>query len=189
MFPLEAADKLTHLVMFANLHVSLPRTGHDDAIDMDIPWIIRLIDPMRHLRLTHLRIFLYHRVFHDLSGVTQRNPGAILDEDFVNAGIPSEMDLQPAATRFFDTMPTLQYVFLTACRCSYVREWPATIGYRRNNTWISSKAWRAVDANERPLPSDTMCGSCVELDREAAEAIMDREELHLLSEEEDMIRP
>lgn len=139
---------------------------------------------MKHLRLTHLRIVIHYRLFHGMPPRWKRlDPDTIHDAELLNAVIPSETDLHPAGTMFFDMMPTLQYVFLTACRRTCTGKWPEPCKHL-NNPWLSSKAWRAAGVHGDPHPSGAIHGPCVELDNETASAIIDREELQLSPSDE-----
>ena len=107
--------------------------------------------------------------------------------DSVNIG--DGIDLYFTTTRLFDTMPTLQYVFLTTC--GHTQAMPSR--KRRSapepqelGKWLSSKAWRAVRDSEdvwnlRDAPTSDFC---IELSEEASERVLDKAELQLSRHEE-----
>ncbi|KAI1791018.1 hypothetical protein LXA43DRAFT_1182178 [Ganoderma leucocontextum] len=173
LFPSEGAGRLSHLVMLVGLEVHREQTTmvHNNDVFWD-PLMDRLIDSMKHLRLMH-----YYNVYQASSRKTR--PNTVFDGEFVN--IAREADLHPAATRFFDAMPTLQYVFLTTCGHTYLL---AGGSWNARNKWSSSKAWQVDDVNEKLRWSNGKRGSCVEMSDEAAKVVMDREELQLLPAKE-----
>ncbi|KAM5538310.1 hypothetical protein V8D89_007912 [Ganoderma adspersum] len=173
-----ARENLTHLFIFAELEI---RYGQQAARN-PIPWNQyrdKLIDSMKHLRLTHLRLVFHYTVHKstlDLSGSAEREPH----------NTAGDTDLYPTAIRFFDAMPTLQYVALTACGHMYDSPVcaPQTL---RIQKWHSSKAWRVVrrEPGDRPLSeTDGWQGRWMELSRTAAGMIEREEELHLSPHQE-----
>ena len=133
-----------------------------------------LVDSMKHLRLTHLRIVFYYN-----NHPPHSEQGPLSDEDFAQ-NIAHDADLYPAAMRLVDTMRTLQYVLLTTCGVRrYGEPWM---------NWHSSKAWRVMGADEDVVTPgyspDSGRLSCVEISREEAQAVIYEEELHLRYREE-----
>ncbi|KAI1784330.1 hypothetical protein LXA43DRAFT_1101507 [Ganoderma leucocontextum] len=170
LFPLEAADTLTHLVI--SKHV--PGDQFLDALSKS----------MQHLRLTHLRVVLhYHLRVHQDGAPMQTQLD--LSRNLYTAG-EGDRDLYRAAVRFFNSMPALQYLFLTTC--GYV----LTVNGNSSSCTcqrLSSQAWRAVGSAEDLHPSDAAeRGPCQEISSEMAETVMDREELHLRSRDENFVR-
>ena len=131
---------------------------------------------MKHLRLTHLRLVLHYEVCRDqddTSAVPQGTPLSASKEDSVY--LASEEDLHPTATRLFRTMPSLQYALLTTC--GYATVLNRTRSRWHASRWLSSKAWRIKEVHEDLRP-------CVEMSNDEAEAVINREELHLGSKEQ-----
>ncbi|KAI1791954.1 hypothetical protein LXA43DRAFT_369146 [Ganoderma leucocontextum] len=190
LLPFEAADKLTHLVVFADFDVPYQRRARRRRKHIRVPWdqfIDRAVDSIKHLHITHLRIVFYYTVHQAL-------PDPWPEGDAVST--ECEVDLHSAATRLRDTMPTLQYLFLTACGGTYAipprEEWEPC-QKQTLDKWLSSKAWRVVHDNAsgglRPSTRTPESGSCImELSREDAERVMHQEELRLSCDEEDMVR-
>ena len=98
--------------------------------------------------------------------------------------VVQDADLYPAAIRLLDTMETLQYVLLTTCGA---RQYGAGTG-TPGKYWYSSRAWRVASVDEHlpgPGSQDTQAGtkrcsgSCVEIDDEAAEMVIEEEELYM----------
>ncbi|KAI1786812.1 hypothetical protein LXA43DRAFT_1184920 [Ganoderma leucocontextum] len=187
-FPSEAAGRLSHLVMLlaCKVHRAQPTMVRSDPFSWD-QLMDKLIDVMKHLRLTHLRIVFDYDVYQGDGGPTQRNRAAFDDDEFLN--MVRGADLHAAATRFFDAIPTLQYVFLTTCGHTYL---PTRAGtdwsQKARRKWSSSKAWQVDDVNEELHWSDRKRVSCVEISSETAKVVMDREALYLVPEMEDNIR-
>ncbi|KAM5538326.1 hypothetical protein V8D89_007928 [Ganoderma adspersum] len=175
LLPLEAADRLTHLVIVVEFEVR--RKWRAYLKRKRIPWsrlLDRVLDSVRHLRLTHLRIVLDCTV---LQGV----PYAFPHGDLANT--ECEPDLQPIASRFMDTMSALDCLFLEARGRTYAFQWGLDWMVERDQTadkWLSSNAWQVVrDTRDEPLPPSgaKSARSWTELSGEAAERIADREEL------------
>ena len=125
---------------------------------------------MAHLRLTHLRIVCYHKVYSTRTDPWARPRDArAANADNLNA---HETDLQRVAARLFAAVPTLQHVFLTQCGRMWL--WVGSFT-QLHSKWSMSGAWRNEDARLR---------SCTELGGAEAEALMDREELQLSQREE-----
>ncbi|KAM5538325.1 hypothetical protein V8D89_007927 [Ganoderma adspersum] len=183
LFPIETAEKLTHLVVFADLRTRY-RCGARRKAN-NVHWdrfAGRLIGSIKHLRrLTHLRI-----VFHSAVYLSAWDP--LPDEDLKK--IAHRIDLLPAAARFVDAMPpTLEYLFLTTCGHTYIIPHTYRCPAFRQQTldrWFSSQAWQIVHDKEFEDHHllDSGLGSCAELTGEAEERILDREELHLSHHEE-----
>ncbi|KAM5538342.1 hypothetical protein V8D89_007944 [Ganoderma adspersum] len=191
MFPPEAADRpLTHLVLFVEINFCrlCRRTGGC----ADFSWsrfLDSLVHSMEHLRLTHLRIIVYHRIpppGSERKKLEGPRVASESDEEFAQ-NVAHDADLRPAAIRLLSTMQTLQYVFLTTCGIRLCCEpW---------KYWHSSKAWKATsvgvdeEPHPSPGPSSTKKGSrpCVEMDSDEAEAVIDEQELYLRRREEDMV--
>ena len=92
-----------------------------------------------------------------------------------------DADVYVAAVQLVDAMQSLRYVLFTTCGvCKYDA---------RSKYWHSSKAWRVVDHNisdaaaTLDLPSDTGL-KLIEINREAAETVIDEEELNMGRREE-----
>ena len=136
----------------------------------------------------------------ELESVRLQGPGAPFeedeDEDWVEY-VVHETDLHPAAIRLVDAVPSLQYVSLTTCGERRYRGAPAG----NSKYWHSSKAWRVVghrdganeDSNFHLSPYAPPAGNdsggsrslrVVEVTKEEAEAVMDREDLRLRDREE-----
>ena len=129
---------------------------------------------MKQLRLTHLRVMLDCTI---LQGVPDDFPHG----DFANA--ERELDLQPIAVHFMDTMSALDFLFLEARGQTYAV--PHRLDWLAENDqtvckWLSSSVWQVVrDMRDDHLPpsgAKSLC-SWTELSREVAESIADREEL------------
>ncbi|PIL31137.1 hypothetical protein GSI_05833 [Ganoderma sinense ZZ0214-1] len=175
LFPVEAADKLTHLSLCLSVQIEC-RQGCD--ADRNRTWtqfLDTLVDSMKHLRLTYLRIVLQYEVLRDQDPL----PGGV---DAGAVYFAREEDLRPAAMRFSETMPTLQYVLLTTC--GYTTLLGPTQPGQHTSKWLSSKAWHIPDVREDFFPFDTERGPYPEISDEEAEAVINREELHLGSREQ-----
>ncbi|KAI1786803.1 hypothetical protein LXA43DRAFT_1184911 [Ganoderma leucocontextum] len=187
--PSVAAGGLSHLVVLLAYKVyrAQPTMVRSDPFSWD-QFMDKLIDVMKHLRLTHLRIVFDYDLYQGDEPPTQRNRAAFDDDEFLN--MVRGADLHAAATRFFDAIPTLQYVFLTTCGHTYL---PTRAGtdwsQKAHRKWSSSKAWQVDDVNEELHWSDGKRVSCVEISSETAKVVMDREALYLVPEIEDNIRP
>ncbi|PIL31123.1 hypothetical protein GSI_05819 [Ganoderma sinense ZZ0214-1] len=185
-FPPEAVDKLTHLVMSADIEVryrcGAGRKANNRHWDR---FIDRLVRSIQHLRLTHLRIIFRASVHHSARMPPRR------DELFQTA---CGVDLRSAAARFVNAMPSLRYLFLTACGHTYVVPAPkARLLFERRtlDSWFSSAAWQldvacdnATHKSDSGVSDASLSSSCVKLSRDAMERIMDREELRLSRYEE-----
>ena len=146
---------------------------------------------MKHLRLTHLRVVFHHSVLSPGAGPPPVELNAASDSegsDFLQH-VVQDADLYPAAIRLLDTMETLQYVLLTTCGA---RQYGAGTG-TPGKYWYSSRAWRVASVDEHlpgPGSQDTQAGtkrcsgSCVEIDDEAAEMVIEQEELYMGRREE-----
>ena len=205
LFPIETAEKLTHLVIFANLGVRYsfgarrkannvhwdrfivsPRLSTPGRAQL-IPTCFltyqgKLISSIAHLRrLTHLRI-----VFH--AAVYQSAWYPLPDEDLMQTG--RGIDLLPTTARLFDAMPpTLKYLFLTTCGHTYIIPHKDRCPVFRQQTldrWLSSGACRVVhDKEDYHLLSVALgLNPYLDITGEAAERIMNQEELHLSRHEE-----
>ena len=141
-----------------------------------------LLSSLRPLhKLTHLRI-----VFHsespedtdkdtDADGGTSAPPAPV--EDLARALHPSSFNFEGIATTVVQALPSLQALFLTTCgyfaRCVQVGDGAATSRMPTSKRWNVSRAWRVAE------PSAAVDGEPIleELQDEAAEAIIEREEL------------
>ncbi|PIL31119.1 hypothetical protein GSI_05815 [Ganoderma sinense ZZ0214-1] len=195
LFPPEATDKLTHLVVFADIRIRHGRRSirrnRGDSVHSGDRFVNRLLNSIQDLHLTHLRI-----VFHYSTYLQARKTAPDADSVGHNP-LGDGMDLQATKARFVDAMPTLEYLFLTASSQTYAipsqkRLWEFSSEIL--SKWFASKAWRVVHGGEDLHPSESISesdvgiGSSVELSREAAERIMDREELQLSRDEEYEVR-
>ncbi|PIL31102.1 hypothetical protein GSI_05798 [Ganoderma sinense ZZ0214-1] len=193
LFPPDgSADKLTHLVVFADIAIrhgrrSSGRNRLDDHVHFD-RCVKRLLRSLKHLRLTQLRVVFRFTIFHQVRK-------AMPDADSV-AHIGDRVDLRLTADRFVDAMPTLQCLFLTSCGQAH-SILPKKRGPEFNDEiptkWFTSKAWSVGYDHDKDFhlsesDSDVGLGSCVELSMEAAERIMDREELQLSPDEKYEVR-
>ena len=200
LFPVEAADKLTHLLVVFYFRVER-RVGEDYNTDNNVPWgqfIVRnsplqfqvaseltnmpfqdtLIDSMKHLHLTHLRIVFMYEVRRE-NDESIRTP---LDDEDESVYVVNEEVLHPIASRFCNAMPTLRYVLLTTSGyTSLLNGWQI---FKQVSKRFSSKAWRAPGGDTGLSSSDIERRPCVEIGSDEAEAIIDREELHLGSREQ-----
>ncbi|PIL31124.1 hypothetical protein GSI_05820 [Ganoderma sinense ZZ0214-1] len=171
LFPSEGVDLLTHLVMFA------PSTHLDDYGRYKLTswnqFRDKLISSMKHLRLTHLRIVFYYSLF-------------MPDGDFIGrepAKVAGDTDLYAAATAFFSAIPTLRHLSSRQIQS----------GERNTDKWLSSKAWRI--AEHRVHEGDQLSNaksrstkSIVALSTEAANRIVEQEELDLCSSDKSMVQ-
>ena len=134
---------------------------------------------MKHLRLTHLRLVFHYEVCRDQDDTSAAPQGTRLSaskEDSMY--LASEEDLRPTASRLFRTMPSLQYALLTTC--GYTTVLNRTRSRRHASRWLSSRAWRIKDVHEDLTASpSTEWWPCVEMSNDEAEAVINREELHL----------
>ncbi|PIL31121.1 hypothetical protein GSI_05817 [Ganoderma sinense ZZ0214-1] len=191
LFPPEAADRLTHLVLFTDIGVHHGRPSHRRNYDYirSNRFMNRLLRSIKHLRLTHLHVVFRYTIY-----LPMRK--AAPDADSVgHNGFGDGMDLEVTKARLVDTMPTLRYLFLTTCGQTRTGTPRNRLWEFSNNVlsrWFASKAWRVVHDGEDLHPSesdsDVGLGSCVELSGEAAERIMEREELQLSRDEEYEVR-
>ncbi|KAM5539860.1 hypothetical protein V8D89_006363 [Ganoderma adspersum] len=178
LFPPEIGEKLTHLVIIANINVKTADTvGHHWHVSWT-QFVDRLMGWTGHLCLTHLRIVFHYKI-HQYPRATS---SASCPENSVR-----ETDLQLIAARLLDTVPTLQHVFLT--HCGRMWAWAGSCT-RLHSKWSASGAWCAAGADEDnntcPPNPGLKRSPCVEISR--PEGVMDREELQLTQREEDMIR-
>ena len=131
---------------------------------------------MKHLRLTHLRVIFHKSVLlplrSDPSGPRRTRDS---DEDSALNKVHGA-DIYLAAVQLVNMIQSLRYVLFTTCGvCKYDA---------RSKYWHSSKAWRVADHNigdaaaTLDLPSDTGL-KLVEISGEAAETVIDEEELHM----------
>ncbi|PIL31130.1 hypothetical protein GSI_05826 [Ganoderma sinense ZZ0214-1] len=203
LFPPEAGDRLMHLVLFFEVDVNRRRQawGQYNNFSWD-QFMDTFVHAMKHLRrLTHLRVVLYYNI-HPLVSYFEFNskqsrpnaPPELHDDEAFAQNIAHDADLYPAATRLLNTLASLEYVLMTTC------------GLRRFGEpwkyWHSSRAWRVKPAEVISEPEDprydpldgaqtwdsTRSRSCEEMSSEAAEAVIDKEELHLDQREENMVR-
>ncbi|PIL31089.1 hypothetical protein GSI_05785 [Ganoderma sinense ZZ0214-1] len=182
----EEVDALTHLVVFVDVEVR----GSWHAESVRIPsWAQfrdKLIDSVKHLRLTHLRIVFHYAIWWPQQRAI---PTHSLTPEQIAVYIADKGDLHTVATRIFDAMPTAQYIFLTTCGHSYpdrhLNE-KRTDGLTVLNKWHASKAWRraAHPLAEGRRELSNAKASPVELSGEATEKIIAQEELYLSSDEE-----
>ncbi|KAM5535249.1 hypothetical protein V8D89_011055 [Ganoderma adspersum] len=184
LFPAEAADKLTHLVLCLSVQVER-REGYD--AEHNSPWdrfIDTLLDSMKHLRLTHLRLVFQYEVCRDrdVPAAAQLEGTPLSASEGDSVYYASEEDLHPTATRLFDTMRSLQYALLTTC--GYTTLPNRTRSHRHASRWLSSKAWRIPDIHKDLRQSNTEWWPCVQIGNDEAEAVIGREELHLGSREQ-----
>ncbi|KAM5538321.1 hypothetical protein V8D89_007923 [Ganoderma adspersum] len=193
MFPPEAAEKLTHLVVFADAGARYRCGARYKARNVHWDRLVgRLLLSIKHLHLlTHLRI-----VFRSTTYYSVRQPPP--NRDLMNR--LCEIDLHPAAIQLIAEMPTLDHLFLTSCGRAYALQTKTKNGqpvYRQRiiERWLSTKAWRVDhdhDEEEDRLPADAGLGSgpcTMELSPEVAERIVNQEELHLFRHEEDKVLP
>ena len=163
-----------------------------------------LVDTLKCLcSLTHLRlVFDYDieiesravdRPVSEPESVRPQGPGAPFEEDEREHEneedwleyVAHETDLRPAAIRLVDAGPSLQYVSLTTCGERRYKGAPGS----NSKYWHSSKAWRVVGRRggaheDLESSSSTSRLGVVEVTKEEAEAVMDREELRLRDREE-----
>ncbi|PIL31126.1 hypothetical protein GSI_05822 [Ganoderma sinense ZZ0214-1] len=191
LFPCtEGAETLTHLVMVADFEIRYMQKGKKGKKGkrQTVSWKQfrdKLVDSMKHLHLTHLRLVLYYTVI-------KPTQDSVAKRDSVNTA--GDADLYPVALRFSDAMPSLQYIFVTTCGHMHdiLPGNPQQASPPRTllNKWHTSKAWRAV---REPLPEDRQNGSnadstsrapCMELSWVAAERVIAQEELELSPNEE-----
>ncbi|KAM5538314.1 hypothetical protein V8D89_007916 [Ganoderma adspersum] len=181
LFPLEmTAHRLTHVIVLVEFGVRYKWRAHLKR--KRVSWnrlFDKVLDSVKHLPLTHLRVVL------DCT-VRQSVPNSYPCGHRVHAACEGETDLQPAAARLRDTMPTLECLFLEARGRAYIV--PMRDNWRVDTeetpqTWLSSKAWQTIHDtyNEvTPLaPGVKSRGPWAELSGEAAERVMDREELRV----------
>ncbi|PIL31122.1 hypothetical protein GSI_05818 [Ganoderma sinense ZZ0214-1] len=181
----EEVESLTHLVVFVDVEAREGRRGKPISVPWD-QFRDKLIDSVKHLRLTHLRVVFHYTVWHQAS----KNPSTIQEQDAIYTS--GEEDLHTVATRVFDAMPTIRYVLLATCGHSYQHvsrnEARPGASMKTLRKWHASKAWRAPD----PLPEahqlSNAKASPVALNEEAAEKIVAQEELHLSRDEEEKIQ-
>ncbi|KAM5538335.1 hypothetical protein V8D89_007937 [Ganoderma adspersum] len=172
LFPPEAAGTLTHLVLFAdtNVYRRCRPTGKCNSFSWN-QFIDGLIGSVKHLRLTHLRVIFHKSVLLPLRSDTSGPSGTRdSDEDFA-LNIVHDADIHLAAIQLVDMIQSLRYVLFTTCGvCQYDTHW---------KYWHSSKAWRVAGHNTTPdQPSDTEL-KLLEISGEAAEMVIDEEELHM----------
>nr|VWO95300.1 Adenylate cyclase [Ganoderma boninense] len=185
MFPLEAADKLTYLMVFADIEIHHTRRSSRRNCDNTHSnrFVNRLLSAISHLRLTHLRVVTNFAIYRPVRT-------AVLETDSVgHIGLGDKMDFEVTKTRFVGAVPTLQYLFLTTFGRAHAIPSKKISSESKIFTerWLTSKAWRVLHVNDENLDlwdSEVGSGSCVELSREAAERIIDRENLQLSSDEE-----
>ncbi|PIL31141.1 hypothetical protein GSI_05837 [Ganoderma sinense ZZ0214-1] len=205
LFPPEAADRLTHLVLFFEIDINRRRqpSGQSNSNFSWDQFMDTFVHATKHLRrLTHLRVVLYYHVyaptseFESESKPTPNQPNAPpephVDDEAFAQNIAHDADLYPAAIRLLHSLPALEYVLLTTCGVHrFGKPW---------TYWHSSRAWHVqeVVAESEDLRRDdpldgaqtrdsTRSRSCVEISGEAAEAVVDEEELHLGQREEKMV--
>ncbi|PIL31088.1 hypothetical protein GSI_05784 [Ganoderma sinense ZZ0214-1] len=179
LFPAEAADRLTHLVILVEFEVYSKWRSHLKG--KRVPWnrlFNKVVDSVGHLRPTHLRIVLECTV---LQGV----PNSFPDGQLVNAAYEvSEPDLLCVAARLMDTMPTLECLFLDAHGETYTvpvrNDWEVDED-QTPHVWHLSKGWRFVhrDPDEVPVGDISSPGPWTELAGEAVERVAEEAELRL----------
>ena len=144
-----------------------------------------MINSVKHLCLTHLRIILHHTLDQEVPdtygfGRTLANTTCHVDLHEVAAGFINS-----------DTMPTLKYLFLVACGCGHAVRMYSTGGrcyhYQAPHQWLSSNAWRVVHNRDvdpdDPESSERSC-ALEELSVEETEKVMDREDFRISPHEE-----
>ncbi|KAM5538308.1 hypothetical protein V8D89_007910 [Ganoderma adspersum] len=183
LFPLEAVANLTHLTLFIYVLILYRRGARRKAKNIHWSRFVttqliacfltfqdKLIGSIKHLRITYLRI-----VFHYTVRQPARKPPS--DEELkISCGI----DARPAAAQFVKAIPTLRYLFLTTYgHTQIVTRTHGGLDCQRQklDLWLSSDAWQVMPDTEATHPLNMELCSCVELSPEAAERIMDREEL------------
>ncbi|PIL31132.1 MFS general substrate transporter [Ganoderma sinense ZZ0214-1] len=180
LFPVEAADRLTHLFLCLSFQLEC-RRDYEGRRDRQ-PWhqfLETLVNSVKHLRLTHLRILLLYNVLRE-----RGPPPGDVDPDVVY--FARGEDLHDAGMSFFGTMPTLQYIFLTTGGYTILSNRAIVHRTPYESRWLTSKAWRITDANAcesgRDLcPSSTELGTYLarEISNDEAEAIATQEEMQL----------
>ncbi|PIL31093.1 hypothetical protein GSI_05789 [Ganoderma sinense ZZ0214-1] len=138
------------------------------------PTMDKLIDSVKHLRLTHLRLVLrFATVVHKPT----QDSVAARDTDTVSTA--GDMDLRSTALRFVDAIPSLRHIFLSVMVNTYDSP-PSN----------ASKVWRIVrelrptsheDHQNGPNANLESSGACVELSWAVAERVIAEEEELLLS--------
>ncbi|PIL31131.1 hypothetical protein GSI_05827 [Ganoderma sinense ZZ0214-1] len=201
LFPPEAGDRLTHLVLFFETSVNRRRrpSGEWDNFSWD-QFMDIFVHATKHLRhLTHLRVVLYYYIHTPASESASKSapdrPNASAppeppdsDEAFAH-NIAHDADLYPTAIRLLSTFPALEYVLLTTCGMRRFG-WPW-------KCWYSSRVWRvqdvvsdskdprrASDPLDEALARGSRSRTCVELSEEAEEGVIDKEELYFDQREE-----
>ncbi|KAM5538323.1 hypothetical protein V8D89_007925 [Ganoderma adspersum] len=190
LLPFEAAHRLTHLVIIADFNTGRIKWGARPK-RKEIPWnrfFGRVINSVKHLRLTHLRIILHHTLDQEVPDTF--GFGRTL------ANTTCHVDLHAVAAGFIDsdTMPTLEYLFLVACGCGHAVRMYSTGGrcyhYQTPHQWLSSNAWRVVhDRDGDPRDPESSARSCAleELSVEEAEKVMDSEDFRISPHEENKL--
>ncbi|PIL31128.1 hypothetical protein GSI_05824 [Ganoderma sinense ZZ0214-1] len=179
LFPSEGTDNLTHLVMFAEFEIHCGQQGKRNPISWN-QFRDTLISSTKLLHLTHLRL-IFHYTVHQTTRAT------VAERDPVNTA--GETDLYPTAMRFFNAMPSLEYILLTACGCMFRTppsySWEPEPG-KTLNKWLSSTAWaREVHDHEGYHSWRANSDSFIDrLGKEDAERVVAREELYLSRDEE-----
>nr|VWP01787.1 Autophagy-related protein 2 [Ganoderma boninense] len=212
LFPPEAGHRLTHLVLFLDteLNSHYANISWDEFMDALVRSTAHLRS-LTHLRIV-LHFFVRPPADYKPYTLSPEPDGSEYDEA-VAQYIAQDADLGPAATRLLDTLPSLEYVLLTTCGVRPFfqpwKHWHTSRAWRA--TPVTSSAVAVDDlglGSGEPEPEephrhgrggpplgtsfaidtqDRSRGgrSCVEISCEAAEAVVNKEELWLDMDEED----
>ncbi|KAL1949184.1 hypothetical protein VTO73DRAFT_10990 [Trametes versicolor] len=153
LFPPEVISRLTHLVLLLE-YVDEPETLEEATVEWK-PLLAEIIDSIRSLRLTHLRLSVRYNIDEISRGVTRR-------KSFVQA-IDNARG-EKLASELMDAVPSLQYVFVSAG--GHFEAWPddypagACAGKRVrpvvHSAWKNMRIALRPSASPRKIEEDVM---------------------------------